>query len=297
MLKTSSVGTVLKESRKRSNLTQQELSNISYLSRQAISKYELDISQISVERFVMLLDTMNTSVLIKDGKIEIIEVKNMKTFGYLKINAITAKYISSNMNSFINTLKENGLTPVNIFELDDYIKSIDSNYSTLDAGLYLTLDFKNSNITQECIKDPFYNGYTSYSLIEDLLKKIEQSLNMDESSLSCYLSPFKYEEIHPEVISFADTDLIDNKLKSLYENFCPQKYDIIFPNQRAGYLRVKKNDKYGFIDYRTGKEVVPCKFDFVTAFDFFNRNESGEMLARARYKGKWVTIKRNGELY
>lgn len=119
----------------------------------------------------MLLDTMNTSVLIKNGKIEIIEVKNIKTFSYLKINAITAKYISSNMNSFINTLKENGLTPVNIFELDDYIKSTDSNYSTLDAGLYLTLDFKNSNITQECIKDPFYNGYTSYSLIENLLKK------------------------------------------------------------------------------------------------------------------------------
>lgn len=301
MLIVNSIGETLKESRERSNLTQQELANMSYLSRQTISKYELDVSQISVEKFMMLLDIMGASVLLKDGKITIMEVKNMETFGYLKINAIIAKAISSDIEKASEIFKKNGVDLVNLFELNEHIKSCNEDRATLDSGFYITVDFKKTNIEQKYIEDPYCDGYDN-SPIESLLLKIQNSLGVKSSYMEniifvMYHPISNYKNVNPEKISFKDIDLINAKLKSLHTNFNPGEYDVIFPNPRAGYLRVKKDGKYGFIDYRTGKEMVPCKFDFVEAFDYFMRDENGEMYCRGRLNGDNVRIKRNGYIY
>lgn len=296
MLISNSIGDILKETRERSNLSQQELANMAYLSRQTISKYELDVSQISVEKFMMLLDIMGASVLLKDGKITIMEVKNMKTFGYLRINAMTAKAISSDMERVSVVFKNNGVELVNIFELTEYIKADIKEGATLDTGLYITVDFKNANIEQKYIENPYCDGLDS-SPVWDLLKNIESCLSMEDVSFITYHPVSRYTNLNPETITFKDIDLVKSKLKSLYESFNPKGYDVIFPNQGAGYLKVKKDGKYGFIDYRTGEEKIPCKFDYIGYFDYFYRNKLGEMSSLARYNGEWVMVTIDGDIY
>lgn len=77
MLKNNNVGNILKEARKTNKLTQQDLANKYLCDRQLISNYERSISVPSAENFILLLDILNTSVLIENGEAKIMEVKNM----------------------------------------------------------------------------------------------------------------------------------------------------------------------------------------------------------------------------
>ena len=55
-----------------------------------------------------------------------------------------------------------------------------------------------------------------------------------------------------------------------------------------GLAAVKLNGKYGFID-KTGKEIIPLKYDFANCFS--------EGLALVRLNNKWFYIDKNGIEY
>lgn len=301
MLEKNKVGNILKEARKRSNLTQQELADRAFLTRQAISKYELNVSQMSVENFMLLLDILETSVVLKGGKIKIIEEKNMKKIGYIKINAYTAKFISENMDEFILEFKKHGIKVTDIFELKETVTASINDLGCLDEAFYITLDFKDSKIEENMIKNPYYNNkgeniYNSNNPLFKTLKNIELQFENENISLLSYHPSNFYNELDCTRLKFQDIDLIDVKLRNYYKNFNPNKYDKIFPSPRAGYQRVKKDGLYGFIDSFSGKEVVPCKFDFVEAFDYSFKDHHGNLIARARLNGKDVIIDRKGNV-
>ncbi|MDR1170352.1 MAG: WG repeat-containing protein [Prevotellaceae bacterium] len=62
----------------------------------------------------------------------------------------------------------------------------------------------------------------------------------------------------------------------------PCKYDYVW-HFNEGLAAVKLNGKYGYID-RTGKEVIPLKYDYAYSFD--------EGLAKVKLNGKWGYIDR-----
>lgn len=300
MLEKNNIGNILKEARKRRSLTQQELADRAFLTRQAISKYELNVSQMSVENFMLLLDILDTSVVLEGGKIKIIEEKNMKKIGYIKINAYTTKFISENMDKFISEFKRHGIEVIDIFELKETVNANINDLGCLDEAFYITLDFKYSEIEENIIRNPYYNDKGQYIYHETELFKILNNIqtkfnNLNINLLSYYPSNF-YNELDCTKLKFEDIDLIDVKLRNYYKNFNPNNYDTIFPTIRVGYQRVKKDGLYGFIDSFTGKEVIPCKFDFVQAFDYNFKDHHGNLIARARLNGKEVIIDRKGNV-
>lgn len=293
MIKRNTVGSIIKEAREKNNLTQQELARKAFLTRQSISKYELNISQISVENFLLLLDILGTSVLLENGKIKIMEVKNMNNIGYLKIDAQTAKIIAINTEQIIETFKENGLNLLNLLEVREVLyPNNTNNYASLDKGFYLTVDFSKSTIDKKYIENPFEGDFLKNPLFK-LLNIIKKQINVENFTLAYYPASV-YEEIQDHKITFKDIDLIKTKMNNFHNIFKPKQYDRIYPNPRAGYQRVKKDGKYGFIDCLTGEEVIPCKFDFVEAFDYKFTNHKGEMICRARLDGKQIIINKNG---
>ena len=301
MLRENNIGSILKEAREKNNLTQQELANRAFLTRQAISKYELNVSQISVENFMLLLDILGTSVLLENGKIKTVEVKNMNTIGYLKIDAQTAKFIVEKMDEVVLEFKKSGVELIDIFELKGVMTPNNNSFGCLDKAFYITVDFKNSKVDRKYIENPFCDdkivkGYIDDNPLHKLLKKIESKFGEENINLLAYYSSSLYEEVGCAKIQFEDVDLIRVKLKNYYDNFNPDSYDKIFSTPRAGYQRVKKDGLYGFIDSYTGEEKIPCKFDFVEYFDYNFKDHRGNLIARARLNGEYVIIDRNGNV-
>lgn len=295
MLRGNNVGSILKKARERSNLTQQELANRAFLTRQSISKYELNVSHMSVENFLLLLDILGTSVLFKDGEIKILEEKNMSTRGYLKINAQTAKEIASSIESVSDIFSRNDIKLVNMFELKEVLSPNSEGFASLDNGFYLTIDFSDSKINKNYLINQSCENYIKNPVYK-LLHCIEETINKENVSFTTFYPASIYEEIVCGKTEFKDIDLIKVKMKNFYKSFNPVKYDKIFPTPRAGYQRVKKDGKYGFIDCFTGKETVPCKFDFVEAFDYQFKDHEGNMICRARLNGQQIVINESGEI-
>ena len=59
-----------------------------------------------------------------------------------------------------------------------------------------------------------------------------------------------------------------------------------------GLAKVKLNDKWGFVDFKTGKEVVPPKYDWL-GVGTIDVREGG--LARVKLNGKWGYVNKEGE--
>lgn len=296
MIKENTIGQILKKSRERNNLTQQELASMTYLSRQAISKYELDISSITVEKLLVLLDSVGASISLENGKIKLLEVKDMKTFGFIKINALTAKVINENYDEILDTFKLYNLDLVNIFELKESEQSSSNYKTTLDKGIYITVDFKRSGLKQEDIDNPYSNNKEDSNII-DILKNIQEKLHTLNISFLTYYPSSIFKNLNREEISFNDDILVKNKFEEFFKDFNPNNYDYIYPTPRAGYLRIKKDNKYGFIDALTGEEMISPIFDFVEAFDYMQLDNQGNMFCRARINGKNVIIDRYGNIY
>lgn len=105
MLKNNSIGNILKEARKSNGYTQQQLADKYLSDRQLISNYERGISIPNAENFILLLDILNTPVLIENGEAKIMEVQNMNNAN--KENRdLRMEYLNFNLDTLLEKYYE-----------------------------------------------------------------------------------------------------------------------------------------------------------------------------------------------
>lgn len=100
MLKNNSVGNILKEARKSNGYTQQQLADKYLSDRQLISNYERGISIPNAESFILLLDILNTPVLIENGEAKIMEVQSMSNTNK-ESRDLRMEYLNFNLDTLL----------------------------------------------------------------------------------------------------------------------------------------------------------------------------------------------------
>lgn len=265
MLKSNSVGNILKEARKINGFTQQQLADRYLSDRQLISNYERGISIPNVENFILLLDILNTPVLIENGEAKIMEVKNVNNLKkenrdlrmeYLNFNldTILEKYYEEKdavkndcikkYSEICDLAEEKGLEVYHGYGFTDDMWYVDFS----KEGIVFSISKDNKEIQVEVVKSSHIDIFDLDTFIEDIKNNIGEGVSNEISKIICF-DAYTYcigrdifelfKSISKGIIDNVDEissllpmtddfkDIIFNQLKS--KNYIKEVYELSLP--------------------------------------------------------------------
>ncbi|HDK7140038.1 TPA: helix-turn-helix transcriptional regulator [Clostridium botulinum] len=191
------IGNNIKEYRKKANLTQEQLATKLGISKYTLAKYEQNKRRPNLNMITKIIDTLDLNfedlkpslndTIVKDStnnkKIDKI-VSNVEKETYLK------KWIHN--ESIENILKEVLENNKEFEQLRDKIKM----FSEIKTKEFLDIyNINNINtIEDEYLRLTFrtYNSKFKYTYIEEIIKRVLQIINIEETQLDSLISSKKY---------------------------------------------------------------------------------------------------------
>lgn len=181
MLK-NNIGNLLKEARKKNKFTQQQLADRYLSDRQLISNYERGISIPNVENFILLLDILNTPVLIENGEAKIVEVKTMEN-SKKESRDLRIEYLNFNLDT---VLKEYYIRRDRI--KNECIKKsieIDNLARTKGLDIYSGYGFTDDMWHVDCSKEGI--AFSVFKDNKEIQVEVEKSGNIDIFNLEAFI--------------------------------------------------------------------------------------------------------------